>query len=73
MSATTTKRNGVAATMVTDWMLPRALSPPDTSRVSPMAAVSRPHRPDNHGVGVDFPPWEMEAMTVEAESAEVMK
>src|SRR5699024_4922821 len=67
-----TIKNGDAATMVTFCRLFSASSPVSSS-TRPTAAVRTPQMADSHGVASERPFWDMEPITVDAESAEVMK
>src|SRR5699024_6766894 len=67
-----TIKNGDAATMVTFCRLFSASSPVSSS-TRPTAAVRTPQMADSHGVASERPFWDMEPITVDAESAEVIK
>src|SRR5690625_4231683 len=65
-------KNGDTATKVMTCKLLSATSPVNSS-TSPTAAVRTPQMADSHGVASERPFWDMEPITVDAESAEVMK
>src|SRR5699024_1986065 len=67
-----TTRNGDAATMVTFWRLFNASSLVNNS-TKPTAAVSTPQIAESQGAASERPFWDIDPITVEAESAEVMK
>src|SRR5699024_2142373 len=67
-----TIKNGDAATIVTCSRLYSASSPVNSS-TSPTAAVRTPQMADSHGVASERPFWDMEPITVDAESAEGTK
>ena len=70
---TSTSRKGLAAMMVTFCRLDSASLPPDSSRVRPIIAVITPHTAERPGDASERPFCDMEPITVDAESAEVMK
>ena len=65
--------NGLAARIVTFCRLSRASSPPESSSATAMRPVIRPHSTVIFLSATSLPFWLMVPITVDAESAEVMK